>query len=93
MKIRLNNEFALVWLEIDRTANGERLKIVSARTGQSCLLDPLMLEVLTWLPHQCFIDALATPFGPEPDLGLVPSLKTLRDETGGTNGIAEAGLR
>jgi len=71
MTIRLNNEFALVELEVDTTANGKRLKISSLKTGRSCTLDPLMLEVLTWLPKETFIDALATPYGPEPELGVV----------------------
>lgn len=68
---RLNNEFALVHVEVDRRPNGQRLRITSTRTGRSRTLDPLMLEVLTWLPLEHFLDALETPFGPEPDLGVV----------------------
>jgi hypothetical protein len=81
METKLSNEFALVSLEIDTSANGSRLRITSTKTGRSRSLDPLMLEVLTWLPIEHFIAALATPFGPEPDLGVLrPEDKPCNEE-------------
>ncbi len=65
--LRLNNEFALVELDVDRSANGVRLKIHSVRTGRTAYLDPLQLEVLTWLPVEAYISQLQTPFGPDND--------------------------
>lgn len=62
---RLNNEFALVELEADHSANGVRLKIKSVRTGRVAYLDPLQLEVLTWLPVEEYVRHLETPFGPD----------------------------
>jgi hypothetical protein len=64
---RLNNEFALVELEADHSANGVRLKIRSVRTGRVAYLDPLQLEVLTWLPVEEYVRHLETPFGPDED--------------------------
>lgn len=93
MEIKLNNEFALVRLEVDKTANGERLRIVSSRTGRSRSLDPLMLEVLTWLPVEHFISALSTPFGPEPDLGVVRPTDDSDRDIGSVNGATEADPR
>jgi hypothetical protein len=96
MSMRLNNEFALVELTVDHHANGERLRITSMRTGFSRSLDPLMLEVLTWLPIEHLIAALDTPFGPEPDLGVVRApndLSLLHHDTGSADGTTEAGLR
>lgn len=63
--LRVSNEFALVELSIDEEANGTRLRITSARTGRSAALDPMALEVLTWLPVEEIIRHLKTPFGPE----------------------------
>lgn len=64
-RLRLNNEFALVELEPDYSANGVRLKIRSVRTGRVAYLDPLQLEVLTWMPIDEYLHCLETPFGPE----------------------------
>jgi hypothetical protein len=46
--LRLENEFASVWVAIDRSANGARLCITDAATGQTLLLDPLQVEALAW---------------------------------------------
>jgi hypothetical protein len=46
--LRLENEFASVWVAIDRSANGARLRITDAATGQALLLDPLQIEALAW---------------------------------------------
>jgi hypothetical protein len=76
--MRLNNEFALVELETDYSANGVRLKITSTRTGRVAYLDPLQLEVLTWLPVEEYIHYLETPFGPEEeDLRAFPADESL----------------
>ena len=47
--LRLANEFADVFIERKVHGNGQRLEIVSPRTGQSILLDPVILEALTAL--------------------------------------------
>jgi hypothetical protein len=72
-RMQLNNEFALVELEKDYSANGVRLKVASSRTGRVAYLDPLMLEVLTWLPPEQMLGHLETPFGPEDeDIRIAP---------------------
>ncbi|MBY3793754.1 dihydrodiol dehydrogenase [Rhodococcus fascians] len=48
-RLRLANEFADVYVERKVHGNGQRLEIVSPRTGQSILLDPVILEALTAL--------------------------------------------
>jgi len=63
--MRLNNEFAMVELTEDHTANGVRLKIYSARTKRVAYLDPLLLEALTWTPTEQIAANLQTPFGPD----------------------------
>jgi hypothetical protein len=50
MELRDETGRAVVHLEIDNTANGERLTITSALTGDTRLVDALMLEALTWMP-------------------------------------------
>lgn len=66
-RITLNNEYALVELSVDRDANGERLRIRSAKTGRVTYLDPLLLEALTWTPTEQIAANLRTPFGPDDD--------------------------
>ena len=39
-------------LETDSAANGQRLRITSALTGDVRYVDALMLEALTWLPEE-----------------------------------------
>ena len=63
--MRLNNEFAMVELSVDHSANGVRLKIYSARTKRVVYLDPLLLEALTWTPPEQIAANLKTPFGPD----------------------------
>lgn len=65
--MRLSNEYALVELSKDHSANGERLKIRSTRTGRVTYLDPLLLEALTWTPTEQIAANLETPFGPDDD--------------------------
>jgi hypothetical protein len=52
MELRDETGRVIVHLDIDTSANGQRLKIVSARTGEAQYVDALMLEVLTWLPAE-----------------------------------------
>ena len=37
---------------MDTAANGQRLAITSALTGEAQYLDALMVEALTWLPER-----------------------------------------
>ncbi len=57
------NEFAVVEVEEDRSANGPRLKIHSPSRGLTIFLDPLQLESLTWQEPNVFASFLRTPFG------------------------------
>ena len=46
----LINEFAAVAVDVDRTANGPRLRIVDLlRGGRAAYLDPMNLEALVWM--------------------------------------------
>jgi hypothetical protein len=50
MELRDETGSAIVRLEVDTAANGQRLKITSMRSGEVQYVDALMLEALTWLP-------------------------------------------
>ena len=50
----LKNEFAMVEVTPDDTANGGRLLIRDLLTGRSIYLDALELEALTLMPHSEF---------------------------------------
>ena len=63
-KIRISNEFAVVFLSKVNTRNGERLLIESPKLGYSIALDPLELESLTWQETEVFSKFLETPHGP-----------------------------
>ena len=63
--LELANEYAAVQVRKVRTRNGERLEIVSPKTGRAIRLCPLELESLTWQTHETFSEFLRTPFGPE----------------------------
>lgn len=52
MRLTLRNEFAHVYVELDETALGPRLKICDVRTRQVTYLDPLELESLVWCCHK-----------------------------------------
>jgi hypothetical protein len=52
MELRDETGSVIVHLDIDASANGRRLEITSALTGESRYADALMLEVLTWLPGE-----------------------------------------
>jgi hypothetical protein len=52
MELRDESGRVIVHLDIDTSANGQRLKIASALSGEAQYVDALMLEVLTWLPGE-----------------------------------------
>ncbi|WP_433286285.1 hypothetical protein ACQPZQ_30000 [Pseudonocardia sp. CA-142604] len=52
MELRDEAGTVIVHLGIDISANGQRLEITSASTGETRYVDALMLEVLTWLPGE-----------------------------------------
>ena len=59
----VDSEFADVSVEVDRTANGPRLRLEDRRTGRVRFLDALELETLIWLPE----DHLAQLLDPSAD--------------------------
>jgi hypothetical protein len=67
--VLIGNEFARVRLEVVPGPHGDRLRISSIRTGWTRTLSPTSVEKLSRLPIGPYLDALETPFGPEPDLG------------------------
>lgn len=50
----IRNEFALVRISMDESANGMRLLIEDMATGNFIYLDPLELEALTRADHEDF---------------------------------------
>lgn len=46
---KLSNEYATVWLELDREANGPRLVVHSMRDHERIELDPMSLSLLCHL--------------------------------------------
>ncbi|MEK3990248.1 MULTISPECIES: hypothetical protein [Robertmurraya] len=48
----LKNEFAHVVVQVDKSANGDRLMIKDIRTGKISFFDPLELESLLWSTHK-----------------------------------------
>ena len=58
------SEFAMVEVNRDDTANGVRLHIRDATTGNEIYLDPMELEALTRLSHHFFIP-LVSPMSRE----------------------------
>ncbi|WP_326565282.1 hypothetical protein VSH64_25910 [Amycolatopsis rhabdoformis] len=52
MELRDGTGRVLARLAVDESANGERLKITSALTGEHAFADALMLEALTWVPDE-----------------------------------------
>jgi hypothetical protein len=53
------NEFAMVEVRRDESANGVRLFIRDLATGNHIYLDPLELEALTRMDHSFFIPFVA----------------------------------
>jgi hypothetical protein len=66
--VLIGNEFARVWLEVLPGPRGDRLRITSIRTRRTRTLPAAAVERLSRLPVERYLEALETPFGPEPDL-------------------------
>lgn len=66
--ILLGNEFARVRLEVVPGPDGDRLRISAIRTKRTRELSAEAVENLSRLPVGRYLEALETPFGPEPDL-------------------------
>lgn len=49
---KLSNEYATVWLELDREANGPRLVVHSIRDHEHVELDPMSLALLCQLDEE-----------------------------------------
>ncbi|MFA9431922.1 dihydrodiol dehydrogenase [Egicoccus sp. AB-alg2] len=63
----MRNEFATVWLALDRTPNGVRLVVTDADARTSIALDPLELEAISRMRHEDFdVRILERGSGPEP---------------------------
>jgi len=48
----LRSEFSVVRVAVDRTANGDRLRLEDLRSGRVFWLDPLEIERLTTIRHE-----------------------------------------
>ena len=58
-KTIFQNEFAMVEVRRDESANGVRLLVRDLATGNHIYLDPLELEALTRLDHRFFTPLVA----------------------------------
>ncbi|SEH64020.1 hypothetical protein SAMN05192561_1184 [Halopenitus malekzadehii] len=63
--IVVRNEFTEVYVKKVHTGKGERLEVVSPKTGFSIRLDALGLEGLSWQDPETISKFLETPYGPE----------------------------
>jgi hypothetical protein len=50
--VKVANEYADVWVELDRRGNGDRLRITDLRTGRYSCLDALELQALALATHR-----------------------------------------
>ena len=57
------NEFTGVTVQKVRTRNGERLELITPRTGQRVLLDAMQLEIITTLEPAKFSELFARHLG------------------------------
>jgi hypothetical protein len=89
MVILIGNEFARVRLELLPGPDGGQLRISSIRTRRTRTLTAEAVERLSRLPVSRYLDALETPFGPEPDLAFRPDHPS-REES--EHGAAETDL-
>lgn len=48
----LRSEFSVVRVAVDRSANGDRLRLEDVRSGRVFWLDPLEIERLTTIRHE-----------------------------------------
>ncbi|MDI9979562.1 hypothetical protein [Rhodococcus sp. IEGM 1307] len=79
--VLIGNEFARVWLEVAPGQAGDQLRITSVRTGWNRTLPPEFVEKLSRMPVSCYLGALETPFGPEPDLAFKAGFSTVTKST------------
>jgi len=49
---KLSNEYATIWLELDRAANGPRLVVHSMRDHEHVELDPMALSLLCHIDNE-----------------------------------------
>jgi hypothetical protein len=61
--LHITNEFTAVAIRKAHTRNGERLEIVTIRTGERILLDAMQLEVITTLTPDTFNELFARDLG------------------------------
>lgn len=71
-EITIGNEFARVLLDVIPADSGDMLRVYSVRTGWVRYLSAEMVERVSRLPLTDYLEALFTPFGPEPDLAFSP---------------------
>jgi hypothetical protein len=57
------NEFTGVTVQKVRTRNGERLEVVTPKTGNRVLLDAMQLEIISTLPPEKFSELFARHLG------------------------------
>lgn len=50
-RLELSSEFAAVSVQVDRNANGPRLRIENRQNRRVVYLDPLEVASLTWITH------------------------------------------
>lgn len=60
--VTLENEFAMVHITVDRSANGPALVVLDPASGREIALDPLELQALAWARHEHLSDLLAPAF-------------------------------
>lgn len=68
----IGNEFTRVLIEVIERDGEQAVRLTSVRTGWVRTLPVSVVERISRLPLGLYIDALGTPFGPEPDLAFSP---------------------
>ena len=71
-EITIGNEFARVLLDAIPTNEGDVLRVYSVRTGWVRYLSAEAVERVSRVQLADYLEALFTPFGPEPDLAFSP---------------------
>lgn len=61
LELRDESGRVVVRLDVDESANGQRLKVTSALTGDAQYVDALMLEAVTWLPADLLGEPAESP--------------------------------
>lgn len=65
--LHIANEFTAVAIRKAHTRNGERLEIVTVKTGERILLDAMQLEIITTLTPDEFTELFARDLGSQDD--------------------------